>query len=150
MGDFLEQYILAKFFSLSLALHLAAPDHTDVGRRPRAEESTDWAACVMEREESRGEGGERENERIFKPYPSSIWMGKVRSLAKKKKKRLMSSLPWSGPSRNIVNAELCASQDLCYWGIHQTLWSHSRVWCKQTQGIRAVKVKEGLLLFLFK
>lgn len=138
--------ILAKFSSLSLVLHLAAPDRTVVGSRPRDEESTDWASGVMERGESWGEGGgserkrERENERRFKPYPPSIRLGESEITGKK---RLMSSLPWSGPSGDIVNAELCASQSLCYRGIHQTLWSHSRVWCKQTQGIRAVKIKEG-------
>lgn len=33
----------------------------------------------------------------------------------------MSSLSWSGPTGDILNAEICASQGLCYRGIHQTM-----------------------------
>lgn len=53
--------ILVKFSSLSLVFHLAAPDRTVVGSRPRDEESTDWAAGVME--ERAGVKGERAREK---------------------------------------------------------------------------------------
>ena len=82
--------ILVKFSSLSLVFHLAAPDRTVVGSRPMDEESTDWAAGVMERGVSWGEGGEREREREREKTKGDLnptlhlsgW-GKVRSLAKR-------------------------------------------------------------------
>lgn len=111
MGDFLEQYILAKFFSLSLALHLAAPDHTDVGRRPRAEESTDWAACVMEREESRGEGG-REKTKGYLNLTLHLSGWEKWDHWQKKKKKKIDELP----ALVRTQQEYCECRVMCFTG----------------------------------
>lgn len=50
--------ILPEHSGLFLAQLLAAPDPTDVGRQPRAPKSTDWAASMMEREETGVKEGE--------------------------------------------------------------------------------------------
>lgn len=82
---------------------------------------------MMERGESWGEAGERENERGFKP---PIYLDAESEITGEK--RLISTLPWSGPSGNIVNSELCASQSFCYTRIYD-----------HTQGLNASRHRES-------
>lgn len=62
---------------MSSALRTPAPDRPQASRQPEAKESTDRAAGVTKREDSRGEKRETETKREgrFKPYLPSLIMG---------------------------------------------------------------------------